>query len=79
MRFQLKKLAHLCSQGLGRCLLNFSFDVTGGTRYANCFICNESGHLSKNCPKNTHGIYPKVHSLYNKTNEDAPHPSLMML
>ncbi|PON90865.1 ADF/Cofilin/Destrin [Trema orientale] len=31
----------------------------GGTKFATCFICNETGHLSKNCPKNTHGIYPK--------------------
>ncbi|KAF5191747.1 Zinc finger cchc domain-containing protein, partial [Thalictrum thalictroides] len=30
-----------------------------GTKFASCFICNERGHLSKNCPKNTHGIYPK--------------------
>lgn len=35
----------------------------GGTKFASCFICNESGHLSKNCPKNTHGIYPKVFGL----------------
>ncbi|RZC70941.1 hypothetical protein C5167_034102 [Papaver somniferum] len=35
----------------------------GGTKFASCFICNERGHLSKNCPKNTHGIYPKhLHS-----------------
>lgn len=40
---------------------SFPFDNAGGTRFAKCFICNESGHLSKNCPKNTHGIYPKVH------------------
>ncbi|XP_042036129.1 uncharacterized protein LOC121782385 isoform X2 [Salvia splendens] len=32
---------------------------SGGTKYANCFICIEAGHLSKDCPKNTHGIYPK--------------------
>ncbi|KAL9689943.1 hypothetical protein QQ045_010334 [Rhodiola kirilowii] len=31
----------------------------GGTKFASCFVCNEQGHLSKNCPKNTHGIYPK--------------------
>ncbi|RVW13443.1 Actin-depolymerizing factor 1 [Vitis vinifera] len=31
----------------------------GGTKFASCFICNEHGHLSKNCPKNSHGIYPK--------------------
>lgn len=36
------------------------FCCAGGTKYANCFICNETGHLSKDCPKNTHGIYPKV-------------------
>ncbi|GFY81917.1 hypothetical protein Acr_02g0001570 [Actinidia rufa] len=36
-----------------------SIAEVGGTKFANCFICNESGHLSKNCPRNTHGIYPK--------------------
>nr|TKS04443.1 Actin-depolymerizing factor 7 [Populus alba] len=30
-----------------------------GTKFANCFICKERGHLSKDCPKNTRGIYPK--------------------
>lgn len=32
----------------------------GGTKFAECFVCNQRGHLSKNCPQNTHGIYPKV-------------------
>ena len=39
----------------------FFFGNAGGTKFASCFICNERGHLSKNCPKNTHGIYPKVY------------------
>lgn len=36
----------------------------GGTKFALCFICKERGHLSKNCPKNTRGIYPKVKQLF---------------
>ncbi|GMY24119.1 DNA-binding protein HEXBP isoform X1, partial [Fagus crenata] len=32
----------------------------GGTKFTNFFICNERGHLSKSCPQNTHGIYPKM-------------------
>ena len=41
----------------------FLFGNAGGTKFASCFICNEHGHLSKNCPKNSHGIYPKVYLL----------------
>jgi zinc finger CCHC domain-containing protein 9 len=26
--------------------------------YATCFICKESGHLSKSCPENPLGLYP---------------------
>jgi hypothetical protein len=36
------------------------FLCAGGTNFASCFICNQQGHLSKNCPENKHGIYPKV-------------------
>lgn len=36
------------------------FHIAGGTKFAKCFICKEIGHLSKSCPKNTHGVYPKV-------------------
>lgn len=32
----------------------------GGTAFASCFLCKETGHLSRNCPSNPHGIYPKV-------------------
>ena len=37
------------------------FGISGGTKFTNFFICNERGHLSKTCPQNTHGIYPKVY------------------
>lgn len=26
--------------------------------YAKCFVCNEEGHLSGQCPKNEKGLYP---------------------
>jgi zinc finger CCHC domain-containing protein 9 len=26
--------------------------------YAKCFVCNEQGHLSRQCPKNEKGLYP---------------------
>lgn len=27
--------------------------------YAECFVCKRKGHLSKSCPRNPNGIYPK--------------------
>ena len=30
-----------------------------GTKFAECFVCNQRGHLIKNYPQNTHDIYPK--------------------
>ena len=27
--------------------------------YAKCFICGEIGHLSRSCPDNPRGLYPK--------------------
>lgn len=32
---------------------------TGEFPYAKCFICNEMGHLSRSCPDNPRGLYPK--------------------
>lgn len=35
------------------------FTKIGELPYANCYICNESGHLSSGCPKNTKGgVFP---------------------
>ncbi len=31
--------------------------VGGGTSYATCFVCQQTGHIARSCPKNTHGIY----------------------
>jgi len=27
--------------------------------YVTCFICNEKGHITRNCPQNSRGVYPK--------------------
>ncbi|KAI1301478.1 Zinc finger CCHC domain-containing protein 9 [Halotydeus destructor] len=27
--------------------------------FASCYICSKTGHISKDCPKNTKGIYPR--------------------
>jgi len=34
------------------------FDVAGKFPFAKCFICEELGHLSRNCPDNPRGLYP---------------------
>jgi zinc finger CCHC domain-containing protein 9 len=26
--------------------------------YANCYVCNKSGHLAGNCPESSKGLYP---------------------
>lgn len=31
----------------------------GTLPFASCFICNKKGHISKDCPENPNGLYPK--------------------
>lgn len=31
---------------------------TGELPYAKCYVCNQDGHLSGQCPKNERGLYP---------------------
>lgn len=28
-------------------------------KFAQCFICNEQGHIARQCPDNARGLYPK--------------------
>ena len=32
---------------------------TGEFPYAKCFICGEIGHLTRSCPDNPRGLYPR--------------------
>ena len=34
-------------------------DPKGALPYATCFVCNGRGHLSRDCPENANGLYPK--------------------
>jgi len=35
------------------------FGKLGDLPFANCYLCNKSGHLSSHCPENTKGLYPQ--------------------
>jgi zinc finger CCHC domain-containing protein 9 len=62
-----------CEQGTGICYKCGSTEHAvnkcktrvepGSFPYAKCFICNEMGHISKQCPDNPRGLYPNgMHS-----------------
>ena len=36
-----------------------ALDNTGEFPYAKCFICGEIGHLTRSCPDNPRGLYPR--------------------
>lgn len=35
------------------------FGKLGELPFANCYVCNKSGHLSSHCPQSTKGVYPQ--------------------
>lgn len=35
------------------------FGKLGDLPYANCYVCNKSGHLASHCPESDKGVYPK--------------------
>lgn len=36
----------------------FDFGKLGELPFANCYVCNKSGHLAGNCPESSKGLYP---------------------
>lgn len=34
------------------------FSKLGELPFANCYVCNKSGHLAGNCPESSKGLYP---------------------
>ncbi|KAL7500022.1 hypothetical protein ACHAWT_007977 [Skeletonema menzelii] len=36
----------------------FDFGKLGDLPFANCYVCNKSGHLAGNCPDSNKGLYP---------------------
>ena len=44
----------------------FGCNAKGGTLpFASCYVCNETGHIARACPKNEHGMFPKGGSCNN--------------
>lgn len=52
----------LSTHTLATCVLPPTFDPESNQEafpFATCFICNSVGHISRACPKNSNGLYPK--------------------
>jgi Zinc knuckle len=47
----------LSGHALRHCLKHRNKD--GSLPFASCFICMKKGHISKDCPENPNGLYPK--------------------
>ncbi|KAG5880301.1 hypothetical protein JTB14_003701 [Gonioctena quinquepunctata] len=63
------------TQGSGICFkcgstehTHFECKVVRGQefKFAQCFVCNEQGHIARQCPDNARGLYPKAERKYNR-------------
>ncbi|KAI6647334.1 Zinc finger CCHC domain-containing protein 9-like [Oopsacas minuta] len=56
-----EKICYICGSPehiSGSCHLRIKSGEGSLFQFAKCFICKQTGHISKQCPQNSNGIYP---------------------